>query len=142
MPLRGLACAYRRVAFPAEDFELSRRLEAEHSTPRSRAAHSTGGGGGRVALGPLGKQFGKRSAGKLVWPPITETRWVTIGALRCLDSAVKSCMKSVEGFPKVRPHQLRHTYASLAISAGANVKVLQTLLGHKTATTTLDRTGT
>ncbi|HEX4557942.1 MAG TPA: site-specific integrase, partial [Mycobacterium sp.] len=31
--------------------------------------------------------------------------------------------------------------ASLAISAGANIKVLQTLLGHKTATLTLDRYG-
>lgn len=39
------------------------------------------------------------------------------------------------------PHELRHTCASLAIAAGANVKVLQTLLGHKTATLTLDRYG-
>lgn len=31
--------------------------------------------------------------------------------------------------------------ASLAISAGANVKALQTLLGHETATMTLDRYG-
>jgi hypothetical protein len=30
---------------------------------------------------------------------------------------------------------------TVAISAGANVKVLQTLLGHKTATLTLDRYG-
>jgi integrase len=29
----------------------------------------------------------------------------------------------------------------LAIAGGANVKVLQTLLGHKTATLTLDRYG-
>jgi integrase len=36
---------------------------------------------------------------------------------------------------------LRHTCASLAISAGANVKVVQKLLGHKTATLTLDRYG-
>lgn len=34
-------------------------------------------------------------------------------------------------FPVITPHDLRHTCASLAISAGANVKVLQTLLGHK-----------
>ena len=39
------------------------------------------------------------------------------------------------------PHELRHTCASLAIAAGANMKVLQTLLGHKTATLTLDRYG-
>jgi Phage integrase family len=36
---------------------------------------------------------------------------------------------------------LRHTCASLAISAGANVKVVQRLLGHKTAVLTLDRYG-
>jgi Phage integrase family len=39
------------------------------------------------------------------------------------------------------PHELRHTCASLAIAVDANVKVLQTLLGHKTATLTLDRYG-
>jgi integrase len=44
-------------------------------------------------------------------------------------------------FPVISPHQLRHSCASLAISAGANIKVLQTLLGHKTATLTLDRYG-
>jgi integrase len=38
-------------------------------------------------------------------------------------------------------HDLRHTCASLAISAGANVKVVQKLLGHKTAVLTLDRYG-
>ena len=32
-----------------------------------------------------------------------------------------------------RTHDLRHTCASLAISAGANVKVVQKLLGHKSA---------
>jgi integrase len=41
----------------------------------------------------------------------------------------------------VRLHDLRHTRASLAISAGANVKVVQRLLGHKTAVLTLDRYG-
>jgi integrase len=36
---------------------------------------------------------------------------------------------------------MRHTCASLAIRSGANVKVVQKLLGHKTATLTLDRYG-
>ncbi len=35
----------------------------------------------------------------------------------------------------------RHTAASLAIAAGANVKVVQTMLGHKSATMTLDLYG-
>jgi integrase len=36
------------------------------------------------------------------------------------------------------PHDLRHTTASLAVSAGANVKALQRLLGHASASMTLD----
>jgi hypothetical protein len=39
------------------------------------------------------------------------------------------------------PHGLRHTAASLAIAAGADVKVVQQVLGHKSATMTLDRYG-
>ena len=39
------------------------------------------------------------------------------------------------------PHALRHTAASLAIAAGANVKVVQTMLGHKSTTMTLDLHG-
>jgi hypothetical protein len=35
----------------------------------------------------------------------------------------------------------RHTCASLAIRAGANVKVVQKQLGHKTAVLTLDKYG-
>lgn len=41
-------------------------------------------------------------------------------------------------FPTISPHDLRHTAASLAISAGANVKAVQTMLGHKSAAMTLD----
>lgn len=39
------------------------------------------------------------------------------------------------------PHELRHTSASLAIAAGADVKVVQQMLGHKSATMTLDLYG-
>ena len=35
-------------------------------------------------------------------------------------------------------HDLRHTAASLAVHAGANVKALQRMLGHKNASMTLD----
>lgn len=38
----------------------------------------------------------------------------------------------------VQPHELRHTYASIAISEGANVKALQRALGHEKASVTLD----
>lgn len=39
------------------------------------------------------------------------------------------------------PHELRHTAASLAIASGANVKVVQMMLGHSSATMTLDLYG-
>jgi integrase len=41
----------------------------------------------------------------------------------------------------MHPHALRHTAASLAIASGANVKVVQQMLGHKSATMTLDLYG-
>jgi integrase len=41
-------------------------------------------------------------------------------------------------FPRVSAHDLRHTAASLAISAGANPKVVQRMLGHASAAMTLD----
>lgn len=41
--------------------------------------------------------------------------------------------------PGFVPHELRHTAASLAVSAGANVKAIQRMLGHASAAMTLDR---
>ncbi len=38
----------------------------------------------------------------------------------------------------ITPHDLRHTAASLAVSAGANVKAVQRMLGHASASMTLD----
>jgi integrase len=38
----------------------------------------------------------------------------------------------------VTPHDLRHTCASLAVSAGVNVLALQRMLGHTSAKVTLD----
>lgn len=43
------------------------------------------------------------------------------------------------GAPGLTPHELRHTAASLAVSAGANVKAVQRMLGHASAALTLDR---
>lgn len=54
------------------------------------------------------------------------------------QGAVKRCMNADATFRRVTPHDLRHTAASLAISAGANVKVVQRMLGHKSAKVTLD----
>jgi integrase len=45
------------------------------------------------------------------------------------------------GIPGFHPHELRHTAASLAIASGADIKVVQQMMGHKSATMTLDQYG-
>lgn len=45
---------------------------------------------------------------------------------------------AVIGETGLTPHELRHTAASLAVSAGANVKAVQAMLGHASAAMTLD----
>jgi integrase len=64
--------------------------------------------------------------------------YLTLGQARY---RFKLAVAAVDGLDGIRLHDLRHTCASLSIRAGANVKVLQKLLGHKTATQTLDRYG-
>lgn len=61
----------------------------------------------------------------LVTPTIREHSWFD----RALEQA---------GLPTMTIHDLRHTAASLAISAGANVKAVQKMLGHASAAMTLD----
>jgi integrase len=56
--------------------------------------------------------------------------------LRHFDGATGAV--GLEGFV---PHELRHTAASLAIASGATIKGVQAMLGHASATLTLDRYG-
>jgi integrase len=70
-----------------------------------------------------------RSGGYLS-PPSSPRSW--------LAGAVTRCQRSDPTFPRVTAHDLRHTAASLAISAGANPKVVQRMLGHASAAMTLD----
>ena len=53
-------------------------------------------------------------------------------------AAVKRAIAADDEFPRVTPHALRDTAASLAISSGANVKAIQRMLGHASAAMTLD----
>ncbi len=45
------------------------------------------------------------------------------------------------GLPRIRFHDLRHTYTTLLIAQGENVKLIQAQLGHASIQTTLDRYG-
>lgn len=64
-------------------------------------------------------------AGGHLKPPSSQTGWFEV--------ALKKA-----GLPHMRIHDLRHTTASLAVQAGANVMVLQRLMGHKSAAHVLD----
>lgn len=59
-----------------------------------------------------------------------------------LQRAFRAARASVEDLPEgFRFHDLRHYYASLLISSGLDVKVVQTRLRHASAKTTLDTYG-
>ena len=70
------------------------------------------------------------ASGGYLGPPASGKSW--------LSGAVNRCQKADKTFPRVTAHDLRHTAASLAISAGANPKVVQRMLGHASAAMTLD----
>ena len=48
---------------------------------------------------------------------------------------------SCAGLRRVRFHDLRHTFASLLIDQGENIKFIQSQLGHASIQTTIDRYG-
>ena len=91
--------------------------------------------------------FPSRKGGYL---PLGEYRWTFDAALKSVQEATKAKRQqeiagsgeaTTPDFPAITPHALRHTCASLAISAKANVKVVQRLLGHASATMRLDKYG-
>lgn len=50
----------------------------------------------------------------------------------------KALAKEYEGFPRVTPHVLRHTFCTNMQQAGIDVKSLQALMGHSNVSVTLD----
>ena len=59
------------------------------------------------------------------------------------DIALKRLRKILEsaGLPHIRFHDLRHTFATHAVSAGIDPKTLSSILGHSKASFSLDRYG-
>jgi integrase len=76
---------------------------------------------------PTGLVFPAPAGGPIRWRSWSTRFWQPAVARAELDG--------------LRPHDLRHTCASLAIASGADVKVIQRMLGHASATMTLDRYG-
>jgi len=131
--VRHLDLMRRRAAIVEAVAEVHGR--AIFSTPKSHQSRSVPIP--RFLVTDLAAQVAGRSADDFVFPAPRG------GVLRLRNfrrAGFEPAVTAVQVGP-LTPHALRHTAASLAIAAGANVKVVQTMLGHKSATMTLDLYG-
>ena len=77
-----------------------------------------------IILAPSAYIFCRSSDPQKPINPTEPTRWQRRFVMR-------------HNLPDVSPHDLRHTAATLALESGANLKEVQTLLGHKDPSTTM-----
>ena len=136
---RAAGVRLRHAAPPGERVALGHRVRwagVEHAEDLGAALGAVPGGAGRRAGRADGRQGPRR-----VWCSPTLRGGVLRNSnwrARVFEPAVQECQKTDETFPTITPHDLRHTAASLAVVAGANVKAVQRMLGHAKASMTLD----
>jgi integrase len=87
---------------------------------------------------PLARECEGKTRGQLVFGDGTVHERRPANLNGWFATAVKACQAADKSFPRITPHDLRHTAASMAISAGANPKAVQRMLGHASAAMTLD----
>lgn len=56
---------------------------------------------------------------------------------KTINRKLKACSKACN-LPTITPHGLRHTHATLLFESGASIKQVQTRLGHRDASITMD----
>ncbi|WP_348727380.1 tyrosine-type recombinase/integrase [uncultured Mycolicibacterium sp.] len=131
------------IGLRVRDIDFSkRRLFVSENAVQLGVKHAVGETKGRESrsvpipefvLDELSRQCSGRAADELVFPgsnggylprPKSTRGW--------FEAAVKRA-----GIQRVTPHALRHTAASLAVSAGVNVLALARMLGHKDPSVTL-----
>jgi integrase len=122
---------------------LRRRLQIEESatevdgrmvfgTPKSHQCRSVPVP--RSLITDLAAACAGKSPDELVFTaPKGGVLWLRNWRRRVFEPAVAAA-----GLGQLSPHELRHTAASLAVAAGANVKAVQRTLGHASAAMTLD----
>jgi integrase len=124
----------RRRVLVAESVTLVNGVQT-WGTPKGHDRRSVGVP--RFLMDALAEHLAGKQPEDLVFPAVNG------GALRSqvFQRAVLTGAAAEIGVPGLHPHELRHTAASLAIASGADVKVVQQMLGHKSATMTLDLYG-
>lgn len=105
----------RTIEPPAIAFQYLRAERAKQSENRLKAGTAWNNPDNLVFTDELGKHY----------------------AIFTFYSRFKKITSAI-GRPDARPHDLRHTAATVAIAAGADIKSVQDMLGHATASFTLN----
>ena len=112
-------------------YEVKGRLQV--SVPKTRASIR------RLVLPPgvveVLRQYRERVDSRWIFPsPVKEDMPMTPGAVR---RRLQIILERA-GCKRIRFHDLRHTFATLSLESGMDVKTLSAMLGHVSAATTLD----
>jgi len=91
----------------------------------------------RFVLAVLLDQIAGRNQDDLVFPGPDGSHMRRVRASKDSKSWFKTALQEA-GLEPMTPHDLRHTAASLAVQSGAHVKTIQRMLGHTSASMTLD----
>lgn len=151
------------VSLRVGDIDLSERRVSIHKNATGGAVGTPKGGDHRTLVlaqfvaDELALTIEGKADGDLIWPsqtgghlkpPSSHDSWLAGAVKRCrrISEAARAAEAADDSkrkrrtpvFPRVTAHDLRHTSASLAVKSGANVKVIQRMLGHKSAAMTLD----
>lgn len=138
---RGEICALRWEDFDEKHGALHVRhtLHKEKDKPFTTGDTKTYAGTRKIVLPPSTAQLlrkrKKTALTEWIFPNPTDPEQPTAPSVAY--SRLKSLLKQA-GLPDIRFHDLRHTFATHALSSGVDAKTLAGILGHTKASFTLD----
>lgn len=147
----ALGLSWDKIDFDKKMITIDQQLQRNKSTGEYFISHTTKSGKSRVinvpdqALQCLNdertRQLKARLKAGALWNNPDDLVFTDVaGGYISFQSFYKRFKKAAAaiGRPDARPHDLRHTAATVAIANGADIKSVQALLGHATAAFTLD----